>query len=96
MAKKLITYKFYSKVLLPKDIADKGTEAIEKFENEIPGREGWKFKEGDEVVHKYNLEQKMIVQEIRQKKTVIRGQERIRLDGIICHYWEAESEDTKT
>lgn len=87
--KKLIIHKFFSKEIIPKSIADEGIVKIEEFENDegANGRSLFRFREGDEVVHKYNLEQKMIVQEVRQKKTIIRGQERIRLDGIICHWW---------
>lgn len=80
-------HKFFSKEIIPKSIADEGADKIEEFEDSEMGRNIFRFKEGDEVVHKYNLEQKMIVQEIRQKKTIIRGQERIRLDGIVCHWW---------
>ena len=88
MSKRLRVQKFFSKEIVPKTIADNGQESMEEFEVSENGRAIFMFKEGDEVVHKYNPDQRMVVQEVRQKKTIIRGEERIRLDGIICHWWE--------
>jgi hypothetical protein len=49
----------------------------------------WRFKEGDEVVHKFNLGLTLIVQEVRYKRSIgVNNQERKRLDGIICHFWQ--------
>jgi hypothetical protein len=88
MSKKLVTHKFFSRELIPKSVADEGITAMEEFEtSDNSGRSIFRFKNGDEVVHKYNTEQRMVVQEVRQKKQIIRGEERIRLDGIVCHWW---------
>lgn len=79
-------HKFHSRTLLPKGVTDKGEDAVSLFEEEQ--RSLYRFSEGESVVHVENHSQTMIVQEIVRKESEVRGQQRKRLDGIICHWWE--------
>lgn len=87
--KRLRTEKFFSRELLPKSISEQGEAAIIKFEEEERGRGStFKFRQGDEVVHKFNIAQEMVVKAIAYKKVIFQGAPKNRLDGIICHFWE--------
>lgn len=73
--------KFHSTELLPAEYATKTVQDIENFSENI--RPSYRFTEGEEVVHRHNLKNKMIVAEIVRKG----NKEKARLDGIRCHWW---------
>ena len=89
MKKKLREHKFHSRSLIPSLVVEAGEEAIADYEER--GRMNSRFSEGEKVVHVDNHDQIMTVQEIIRVKEKIRGQERNRLDGILCHWWEEVS-----
>ena len=84
--KKLREHKFHSRSLIPSSVVAAGADAIAKFEDIERGL--YRFHEGEKVVHTDNHEQIMTVQQVIRVKEKIRGQERNRLDGIQCHWWE--------
>jgi len=80
----LQTKKFFSTELLPAEYGDKTKDDISNFNDRI--RKGYRFSEGEEVVHIHNHKQVMVVEQILRK---LGKQEKVRLDGIVCHWWES-------
>lgn len=93
MTKEFKTHKFHSRELIPYEKGQEGIEDLEKVLLWIDAySEDHRFKEGDEVCHKENLEQKMIVNKIL-KKTIeipINGtkEKKTKMIGIECHWFQ--------
>jgi hypothetical protein len=94
MPKEIKEYKFHSRDLVPWEIAKKGKEAVIDFYSDAEETMvKHRFKEGDSVAHRENLELEMIVKEIQKvpyKTKDIKGNEvtKTRMQGILCYWWD--------
>ena len=80
---KLETHKFHSKELLPLFYKGKDPIEIEEFEDKL--RKGYRFAEGEQVIHIHNHDQIMVIEQMVRKSST--KDNIVRLDGIICHWW---------
>jgi hypothetical protein len=87
MSKRYREAVFHSSVLIPWWVVDDKEEKVEKalawLEHD---RKGYYFNEPDEVCHRDNLLQKMVVKSVIKKSSEDAG--KTKIVGIRCYWWE--------